>query len=86
MIGEVRGMGLMQAMELVEDETTKNRTPNAKAVNRLFEETKKRGLLIGRGGLYGNVTRITPALNITKDEIREGLDIIAESFKAMEAA
>ena len=84
-IGDVRGMGLMQAMELVEDETTKNRTPNPKAVNRLFEETKKRGLLIGRGGLYGNVTRITPALNVTKDEIQEGLATIGEAFKAMEA-
>lgn len=84
-IGEVRGMGLMQALELVEDETTKNRTPNVKAVSRLFEETKKRGLLIGRGGLYGNVTRITPALNVTKDEISEGLAVIGEAFKAMEA-
>lgn len=84
-IGEVRGMGLMQAMEMVEDETVKNRTPNPGAVNRLFEETKKRGLLIGRGGLYNNVTRITPALNITKAEIQEGLDILGESLKAMEA-
>ena len=84
-IGDVRGMGLMQAIELVEDETAKNRTPNAKAVNRLFEETKKRGLLIGRGGLHGNVCRITPALNVTKDEIKEGLAIVGEAFKAMEA-
>ncbi len=84
-IGDVRGMGLMQGLELVEDETTKNRTPNPKAVLRVFEETKKRGLLIGKGGLYGNTLRIAPALNIKKEEIEEGLTLLTDSFKAMEA-
>ena len=84
-IGDVRGMGLMQALELVEDETVKDRTPNAKATLRLFEETKKRGLLIGKGGLYGNTVRIAPALTITASEIDEGLNILRESFAAMKA-
>jgi 4-aminobutyrate aminotransferase-like enzyme len=84
-IGDVRGMGLMQAMELVKDETTQDRTPNGAAVARLFEETKKRGLLIGKGGQYGNALRISPALNVTADEIDEGLKILGESFAAMEA-
>jgi alanine-glyoxylate transaminase/(R)-3-amino-2-methylpropionate-pyruvate transaminase len=47
-IGDVRGMGLMQALELVVDETAGDRTHNPGAVVALFEETKKRGLLIGR--------------------------------------
>ena len=82
-IGDVRGMGLMQALELVVDETTGDRTPNPGAVNRLFEETRKRNLLIGKGGLYGNTVRISPCLNVTKADVDEALAILKESFAAM---
>lgn len=82
-IGDVRGMGLMQAIELVVDETKFDRTPNTQAGDQLLEETKKRGLLIGRGGLYGNAIRISPPLNINKDEIESALEIIDDSFNAM---
>jgi 4-aminobutyrate aminotransferase-like enzyme len=82
LIGDVRGRGLMQAFELVKDETAKDRTPNPEDTTRLFEETKKRGLLIGRGGLWGNVIRIAPALNVTKSEIEEGLKALEDSFAA----
>ncbi len=81
-IGEVRGKGLMQALELVKDETKKDRTPDPASTGRLFEETKRRGLLIGRGGLYGNVIRIAPPLNVTRAEIEEGLKALDESFAA----
>ena len=81
-IGEVRGKGLMQALELVVDETAKNRTPDAAATSRLFEESKKQGILIGRGGLYGNVIRIAPPLNVTGEEIEEGLKALDASFAA----
>lgn len=84
-IGDVRGMGLMQALELVVDEEGGDRTPNPKAVAQLFEETKKRGLLIGKGGLWGNTIRISQVLNVTETEVRDALDIIGESFAAMEA-
>ena len=83
-IGEVRGMGLMQAIELVVDETKKDRTPNPSAADHLMEETKARGLLIGRGGLYGNAIRISPPLNITKSEVEEAIGILNDSFAAME--
>ncbi len=82
-IGDVRGRGLMQAIELVKDETAGDRTPDAASTSRLFEETKKRGLLIGRGGLWGNVVRIAPALNVTKSAIEEGVKALEESFAAM---
>ena len=82
-IGEVRGMGLMQGVELVMDETVQDRTPNTRATLQLFEETKKRGLLIGRGGLYNNAIRISPALNIGKGEVEECLSILEESLAAM---
>jgi len=83
-IGDVRGKGLMVGLELVIDETTKDRTPNPEAVDRLMEETKHRGLLIGRGGLYGNCVRISPSLNIGKDEIDEALAILSRSFRSIE--
>src|SRR5438132_2683666 len=57
-IGDVRGMGLMQAVELVKDRASKE--PDAAAANRVMESTKKRGLLLGKGGLYGNTLRIAP--------------------------
>ena len=80
-IGEVRGMGLMQAMEIVEDEPNGDRTPNTVMTMRLFEETKKRGLLIGKGGLYGNVFRIAPPMSVSESQIKDALKIIDESLK-----
>lgn len=70
-VGEVRGMGLMQAMELVEDRTTKEPSPARTAA--LMEETKKEGLLLGKGGLYGNVLRIAPPMLVSEMEIDEAL-------------
>ncbi len=81
-IGQVRGMGLMQALELVEDETLGNRTPARALTAKIWEETKKRGLLIGKGGLEGNAFRIAPALNVTRGDIEEALVLLAESFAA----
>jgi len=80
-IGDVRGMGLMQGIELVCDRDTKE--PAADAAMRLMEETKARGLLIGKGGLYGNVLRVGPPLNITADQIDEGIDVLSQSFAAL---
>jgi len=85
-IGDVRGMGLMQGVELVKDETANDRTPNTQAVNSLFEETKKRGLLIGKGGLYGNCLRISPPLTVSAAEVDEALQKLGESLAAIDAA
>lgn len=68
-IGDVRGMGLMQGIELVKDRTTKEPAPQA--VLTVFEETKRQGVLIGKGGLYGNVIRTGMMLNSTKDNVDE---------------
>ena len=83
-IGDVRGMGLMQGVELVEDETAGNRTPAKAAMLRVLEETKRRGLLIGRGGLDGNVLRIAPPLTVTNAEVDEALRILRDSFAALQ--
>jgi 4-aminobutyrate aminotransferase-like enzyme len=85
-IGDVRGMGLMQGVELVKDETAGDRTPNPQAVNALFEETKKRGLLIGKGGLYGNCLRISPPLTVSAAEVDEALQKLGESLVAIDGA
>ncbi|MCC7386618.1 MAG: aspartate aminotransferase family protein [Deltaproteobacteria bacterium] len=85
-IGDVRGMGLMQALELVVDEAGGDRTPNPQAVGQLFEETKKRKLLIGKGGLKGNVVRISPPLNVTAAEVKEAVGILEQSFAAFARA
>lgn len=80
LIGDVRGMGLMQGIELVKDRRSKE--PAAEAVAYIFEQTRERGLLIGKGGLYGNVLRIAPPLIATKDHVDEALEILDYAFAA----
>lgn len=84
LVGEVRGMGLMQAIELVVDEAGGDRTPNQEAILALFEEMKKRGLLVGKGGLYGNVIRIGPPLTVSDTQVKDAVAIIDESLSAVE--
>ena len=81
-VGQVRGMGLMQGVELVVDETAGDRTPEKALTNRVFEEAKKRGLLIGKGGLDGNCFRIAPALTVAASDVAEAISILRESFTA----
>jgi 4-aminobutyrate aminotransferase-like enzyme len=69
LIGDVRGLGLLLGMELVEDRETK--TPAVTATNALMEAARENQLMIGKGGTYGNVIRITPALNISKSDVDE---------------
>lgn len=76
---DVRGRGLMLAAELGDPQSLKPDTTIAAAV---LEETKKRGLLVGKGGLYGNVIRMAPPLTLTEEEAQQGLEILAESFSA----
>jgi alanine-glyoxylate transaminase/(R)-3-amino-2-methylpropionate-pyruvate transaminase len=85
-VGDVRGMGLMQGVEFVKDETTQDRTPNPEVLGKLFEETKKRGLLIGKGGLYGNVARISPPLIASEADVAEAVGILGEGLAASGAA
>ena len=69
LIGDVRGMGLMQGVELVGDRESKEPAPGA--VAQVFEGARRRGVLIGKGGLYGNVLRLGPPLIAKKDHIDE---------------
>ena len=82
-VGDVRGMGLMQAIELVVDETIHDRTPNPQMAVALLQASRERNLLLGKGGLNGNVIRISPPLNITGDEVKEALGIMDDSLAAI---
>jgi 4-aminobutyrate aminotransferase len=78
LIGDVRGMGLMQGVEMVKDRQTKEPAPEA--VVAVFEQTRARGLLIGKGGMYNNVLRIAPPLIATKEHVDEALNILDHAF------
>jgi 4-aminobutyrate aminotransferase-like enzyme len=68
-IGEVRGMGLMQAIELVRDRETKE--PAVAETAQLMEAARENRLLVGKGGVFGNAIRISPPLNIRKSDVDE---------------
>jgi 4-aminobutyrate aminotransferase-like enzyme len=78
-IGEVRGLGLMQAMELVEDRKTKEPSPKKAGV--LLEAAKEERLLIGTGGLNGHVIRIAPQLLMTEADLADGLERLERACK-----
>ncbi len=70
-VGDVRGMGMMQAMELVDTKACK--TPNVAKTNAVMEAGKTQGILLGKGGLYGNIIRIAPPMMITDEEMDEAI-------------
>jgi 4-aminobutyrate aminotransferase-like enzyme len=78
LIGDVRGMGLMQALELVKDRKTKEPAPEA--TTQVMERARQNGLLIGKGGLYGNTLRLAPMLNTTKADVDEAIRLLDKSF------
>ena len=73
-VAELRGKGLMRALETVQPGTIE---PDAVAAGRIMEEARAAGLLIGKGGLYGNVLRIAPPMTVTEEEIDEAGTVLA---------
>jgi 4-aminobutyrate aminotransferase len=80
-VGQVRGKGLMIGVEVVQPGTT---TPAPAAAARVLEEARARGLLVGKGGLYGNVLRIAPPLSVNRQQAEEALAILGDAFQAVE--
>jgi 4-aminobutyrate aminotransferase len=81
-VAEVRGKGLMVAAELVVPGTV---TPDPGAAAAALEECRQGGLLVGRGGLAGNVIRMGPPLTLTEAEAKEGIEILVAAIAAAQA-
>jgi len=82
-VGDVRGMGLMLGMEIVTDQASKE--PNAAATGVILEELRERGVLVGKGGLYGNVLRIKPPMCVTKEDADYTVWALDEALAAASA-
>lgn len=76
LIGDVRGMGLMLGVELVKDRGTKE--PAKEAAMAVMERLREQGILVGKGGLYGNVLRIKPPMCLTKTDADFMVDCMDE--------
>jgi alanine-glyoxylate transaminase/(R)-3-amino-2-methylpropionate-pyruvate transaminase len=81
LIGDVRGMGLMLGVELVRDRKTKE--PAKKETLALLEAAREMGVLVGKGGLDGNVLRIKPPMCITADDADFTLDVLDQALSAI---
>jgi 4-aminobutyrate aminotransferase-like enzyme len=81
-VGDVRGRGLLIGIELVKDKKTKEYAPEETLA--VMEEARERGLLIGKGGLHGNVIRLTPPMCIGDGDAAEIIRILTESIRAVE--
>lgn len=82
-VGDVRGRGLMIGIELVGSD---GRTPHASAAGEVLERCRSNGLLVGKGGLFGNCVRIAPPLSITADEIDTGAEVLIDALRAVDAS
>lgn len=84
LVGDVRGLGPMLAMELVKDRDS--RKPATDETSQVTAETLKRGLITIRAGLYSNCVRFLPPLNIPDEQIDEGMAIVAEAVRVVNGA
>ena len=82
-IGDVRGKGLMIGVELVEHGTDR---PSPSAAAAALEEARKGGLLVGKGGLYGNVIRLAPPMTLSDEETTEGLQVLTDALARVDEA
>ncbi|MGQ9733507.1 MAG: 4-aminobutyrate--2-oxoglutarate transaminase [Candidatus Bipolaricaulia bacterium] len=78
LIGDVRGVGAMVAMELVKDR--KSKEPAAEETNAIIKEALQDGLVLARAGLFGNVIRMLLPLVTTDEQLEEGLDILESAI------
>jgi 4-aminobutyrate aminotransferase-like enzyme len=77
-IGDVRGIGLMVAMEIVKPGT---KDPDGTLAMKILQKALDRDVLVYMAGLYGQVVRFMPPLNVTLNQINQCLEVIGESLK-----
>ena len=82
-IGEVRGLGLMIGVELVRDEKL---TPASAEAEAIRDSLLRQGVIVGVGGVYGNVVRFQPPLVITKEQIDRAINLFASSLQEVAQA
>jgi 4-aminobutyrate aminotransferase len=80
-VGDVRGKGLMFAVDLVDPHT---KAPSPALAVRALEQARERGLLIGKGGLFGHTLRMAPPLTLTEAEAKEGLGLLTDALRAVD--
>jgi 4-aminobutyrate aminotransferase len=78
LIGDVRGMGLLQALELVEDR--KSKAPATAQAAMVMETARENRLLIGKGGMFGNVLRVSPPMNISRGDVDQFIAMLDAAF------
>lgn len=83
-IGDVRGRGFMQAIELVKDRETREPAPEATAA--VFENTREQGLILSKSGTFKNVLRMVPPLCLSSDDVQPVMDALDRSFAELEKA
>ena len=76
-VGDVRGLGTMLAMEMVEDRETKK--PAVKLTGDIVAGAREKGLIVIKAGLYGNVIRVLVPLSISREELETGMQILADA-------
>ena len=79
-VADVRGKGLMLGIELVEPGTL---TPSAKLANEVLQRARERGVLVGKGGLYGNVLRVSPPMSVSREVAYEGTSRLLDALSAV---
>lgn len=80
-IGDFRGRGLMRGVEFVKDRSTREPAPDEAA--RVAETNKDNGLIVGRGGVHGNILRINPPICLTKDDARFIAEVMEASIRKL---
>lgn len=81
-MGDVRGKGLMIGIETVRDD----KAPAPELATAFMDAARLEGVLIGKGGLYGNVIRVTPPLTITEAEVAEALEKLGKACERVAGA
>ncbi len=79
-IGDIRGMGLMVGIEFVDPTSPDCMAPAPGKARAVVEAARHLGLLVGKGGLYGNVVRLTPPLIVSSGEVDEALELLDRSL------
>jgi 4-aminobutyrate aminotransferase-like enzyme len=83
LIGDVRGKGLLVGMEFVKDRVSKEHAGEETLL--FMDKCKNHGVLVGKGGLFGNVVRVAPPLSINAAQVDELLEVFDRSMTELAA-